>query len=138
MNHFDFPAKHSLQTVPLKTFFTHLTSGEQPHCKMKHFAVGLIVSGQNIILMSGRSKKVLKNVRVDLQKWSVCRSDSAVPSKARCVPFMHRFYQTRKEGMRMKKSGRVLVVSCSFKENGRQLSELMLECLRLFVDRNIR
>lgn len=38
----------------------------------------------------------------------------------------------------MKKSGQVLVISCFFKESGKQLPELMLGCLRLFAERNIR
>lgn len=51
---------------------------------------------------------------------------------------MHRIYQTRKEGMHMKKSGKVLVVRCVFREDGKQLPELMLGCLRHFAERNIR
>ncbi len=38
----------------------------------------------------------------------------------------------------MKKRGQVLVVSCFFKEEGKQLPELMLGCLRLFAERNLR
>lgn len=38
----------------------------------------------------------------------------------------------------MKKDGQVPVVHCFFTEEGEKLPKLLAECLRLFIERNLR
>ena len=66
------------------------------------------------------------------------RTENPAPPRQNARPCRIDFYQTRKGGMPVKRDGQPPVVHCFFTEEGEKLPELLLQSLRLFIERNLQ